>query len=198
MSHGDSVSVLPKKFSVIARTDSAPYAAIADVASKYYGLQLHPEVYDTPDKINLIKNFLDICGVSFDWTMASFFETQKSNIMAKVKSSKVICGLSGGVDSSVVAVLLHKILGDQLTCIYIDNGLMRKNESEQVVTMFKENYNIPLIHVDAKEIFLKKLENRSKIIKKIRIWMKLGGIESKFNFQFIPPTPRGYKPPKWG
>ena len=92
-----------------------------------------------------------------DWTMASFFETQKSNILAKVKSSKVICGLSGGVDSSVVAVLLHKILGDQLTCIYIDNGLMRKNESEQVVTMFKENYNIPLIHVDAKEIFLKKL-----------------------------------------
>ena len=90
--------------------------------------------------------------------MASFFETQKSNILAKVKSSKVICGLSGGVDSSVVAVLLHKILGDQLTCIYIDNGLMRKNESEQVVTMFKENYNIPLIHVDAKEIFLKKLE----------------------------------------
>ena len=90
--------------------------------------------------------------------MASFFETQKSNILAKVKSSKVICGLSGGVDSSVVAVLLHKILGDQLTCIYIDNGLMRKNESEQVVSMFKENYNIPLIHVDAKEIFLRKLE----------------------------------------
>ena len=158
MSHGDSVSVLPKKFSVIARTDSAPYAAIADEASKYYGLQFHPEVYHTPDGKNLIKNFLDICGVSFDWTMASFFETQKSNILAKVKSSKVICGLSGGVDSSVVAVLLHKILGDQLTCIYIDNGLMRKNESEQVVTMFKENYNIPLIHVDAKEIFLKKLE----------------------------------------
>ena len=115
-------------------------------------------MYHTPDGKNLIKNFLDICGVSFDWTMASFFETQKSNILAKVKSSKVICGLSGGVDSSVVAVLLHKILGDQLTCIYIDNGLMRKNESEQVVTMFKENYNIPLIHVDAKEIFLKKLE----------------------------------------
>ena len=88
----------------------------------------------------------------------SFYETQKSNILAKVKSSKVICGLSGGVDSSVVAVLLHKILGDQLTCIYIDNGLMRKNESEQVVSMFKENYNIPLIHVDAKEIFLRKLE----------------------------------------
>ena len=152
------MTVLPKKFSVIARTDSAPYAAIADEARKYYGLEFHPEVYHTPDGKNIIKNFLDICGVSFDWTMASFFETQKSNILAKVKSSKVICGLSGGVDSSVVAVLLHKILGDQLTCIYIDNGLMRKNESEQVVSMFKENYNIPLIHVDAKEIFLRKLE----------------------------------------
>ena len=157
-SEAATLTVLPKKFSVIARTDSAPYAAIADEARKYYGLEFHPEVYHTPDGKNIIKNFLDICGVSFDWTMASFFETQKSNILAKVKSSKVICGLSGGVDSSVVAVLLHKILGDQLTCIYIDNGLMRKNESEQVVSMFKENYNIPLIHVDAKEIFLRKLE----------------------------------------
>jgi len=118
-SEAATLTVLPKKFSVIARTDSAPYAAIADEARKYYGLQFHPEVYHTPDGKNIIKNFLDICGVSFDWTMASFFETQKSNILAKVKSSKVICGLSGGVDSSVVAVLLHKILGDQLTCIYI-------------------------------------------------------------------------------
>jgi GMP synthase (glutamine-hydrolysing) len=161
MSHGDSVNKLPNDFRIIAKTENAPYAAISSESKKYYGLQFHPEVYHTINGNVIIKNFLDICGVSYDWTMSSFFEVQKSQIQTKVKDGKVICGLSGGVDSSVVAVLLHKIIGQQLTCIYIDNGLMRKNESEQVVSLFKKHYNIPLVHVDASEIFLKKLSNIS-------------------------------------
>tara|TARA_Y100000590_G_scaffold348397_2_gene399402 strand:+ start:11573 stop:13183 length:1611 start_codon:yes stop_codon:yes gene_type:complete len=166
MSHGDSVDQLPKGFKVIAKTDNAPCAAISCEEKKYYGLQFHPEVYHTPNGSIIIKNFLDICAVKYDWTMSSFFEDQKNIIQTKVKGSQVICGLSGGVDSSVVAVLLHKIIGEQLTCIYIDNGLMRKNESQQVVGMFKKYFNIPLVHVDASEIFLKKLANISDPEKK--------------------------------
>jgi len=158
MSHGDSVSQLPEQFDVIAKTDNAPFAAISCDEKKYYGLQFHPEVFHTVNGNLIIKNFLNICGISFNWTMASFFEVQKKIITEQVKNDRVICGLSGGVDSSVVAVLLHKILGDQLTCIYIDNGLMRKNESEQVVGMFREHFNIPLVHVDASKLFLSKLK----------------------------------------
>ena len=169
MSHGDSVNNLPNDFEVIAKTENAPYAAISCEAKKYYGLQFHPEVSHTINGNILIKNFLDICGVNFDWTMASFFEVQKAQIQTKVKDDRVICGLSGGVDSSVVAVLLHKIIGSQLTCIYIDNGLMRKNESEQVVSLFKKHYKISLVHVDASEIFLKKLSNISDPEKKRKI-----------------------------
>ncbi len=158
MSHGDSVSQLPEEFDVIAKTDNAPFAAISCDEKKYYGLQFHPEVFHTVNGNLIIKNFLDICSISFNWTMASFFEVQKKIITEQVKNDRVICGLSGGVDSSVVAVLLHKILGDQLTCIYIDNGLMRKNESEQVIGMFREHFNIPLVHVDASKLFLSKLK----------------------------------------
>lgn len=169
MSHGDSVEILPEGFSVVAHTKNAPFAAISNEEKSFYGVQFHPEVYHTPDGSKLIKNFLEICGCKFDWTMAGFFEGQKKDIQDLVGSENVICGLSGGVDSSVVAILLHKIIGKQLTCIFVDNGLMRKNEAEQVVNLFREHYNIPLVHVDASKLFLDKLENVKDPEKKRKI-----------------------------
>jgi GMP synthase (glutamine-hydrolysing) len=158
MSHGDRVTKLPAGFKVVATSSGAPCAVVADEARKFYGVQFHPEVVHTPHGKELIKNFTHhVCGCSGDWTMKAFREEEIRKIRQQVGSSKVICGLSGGVDSSVTAILLHEAIGDQLTCIYVDTGMMRTGESEQVVTMFRDHYNIPLIHEDASELFLGKL-----------------------------------------
>jgi len=158
MSHGDHVDVLPEGFEVIATSEGAPYAATADESRRFYAVQFHPEVVHTPHGAALLKNFVqNICGCNGDWTMASFKETKIREIREQVGDGKVICGLSGGVDSSVVAVLLHEAIGDQLTCVFVDHGLMRMNEAEQVVSMFREHYHINLIHRDASELFLGEL-----------------------------------------
>jgi len=171
MSHGDRVVKIPEGFEVVASSEGAPFAAIADEKRKFYGVQFHPEVAHTPHGAELIRNFaLQVAGCKASWTMAAFREEAIEKIRQQVGSGKVICGLSGGVDSSVTAVLLHEAIGDQLTCIYVNNGLMRAGESEQVVTMFRDHYNIPLIHEDASELFLNKLagvsdpEQKRKII----------------------------------
>ena len=158
MSHGDRVTRLPPGFSVIAASDNAPFAAISDEKRHYYGVQFHPEVMHTPDGAKLLRNFaLKIAGATGDWTMAAFRERAIAQIRAQVGKGKVICGLSGGVDSSVVAVLLHEAIGDQLQCVFVDHGLLRKDEGEQVVRLFRDSYNIPLVHADASEVFLKAL-----------------------------------------
>jgi GMP synthase (glutamine-hydrolysing) len=159
MSHGDRVTKLPPGFSVIATSENAPFAAISDEARKYYGVQFHPEVMHTPDGAKLLRNFaLKIAGFQGDWTMHAFKERAIAQIRAQVGKDRVICGLSGGVDSSVVAVLLHEAIGDQLQCVFVDHGLLRLHEGEQVVRLFRDHYNIPLIHADASEIFLKALD----------------------------------------
>jgi len=159
MSHGDRVTRLPAGFSAVGRSDGAPFAVIADDTRAFYGVQFHPEVAHTPHGAALLKNFThSICGCSGDWTMGAFRAEAIARIRAQVGAGRVLCGLSGGVDSSVAAVLLHEAVGDQLTCIYVDTGLMRAGESEQVVTLFREHYNIPLIHEDASSLFLNALE----------------------------------------
>ncbi len=176
MSHGDRVTRLPAGFQVIAASDNAPFAAIADERRRYYGVQFHPEVVHTPDGARLLRNFaLNIAGCSGGWTMAAFRERAIAQIRVQVGKGRVICGLSGGVDSSVVAVLLHEAIGDQLQCVFVDHGLMRKDEGEQVVRLFRDSYNIPLIHADASELFLKALagvtdpETKRKTIGKLFI-----------------------------
>ncbi|MGK2285108.1 glutamine-hydrolyzing GMP synthase [Pedomonas sp. V897] len=155
MSHGDRVDSLPEGFRTVAVTEGAPFAAIANDEKRIYAVQFHPEVAHTPDGAKLIANFVrHIAGCEGTWTMASFRETKKAEIRAQVGSGKVICGLSGGVDSAVAAVLIHEAIGDQLTCVFVDHGLMRAGEAEQVVSLFREHYNIPLVHVNAEEMFL--------------------------------------------
>ncbi|MCB9990028.1 MAG: glutamine-hydrolyzing GMP synthase [Rhodospirillales bacterium] len=162
MSHGDRVSALPDGFRIVGASEGAPYAMIADDARKFYAVQFHPEVVHTPHGAALLKNFThNVCGCGGDWTMAAFREEAIEKIRAQVGTGKVICGLSGGVDSSVTAVLLHEAIGDQLHCIYVDTGMMRAGESEQVVALFRDHYNIPLIHEDAGERFLNGLEGVS-------------------------------------
>ena len=159
MSHGDKVSELPDGFEVVATSPGAPFAVIANEDRHFYGVQFHPEVYHTPDGAKLYANFVHkICGCDASWTMAAYREQAIAAIREKVGKEKVICGLSGGVDSSVAAVLIHEAIGDQLTCIFVDHGLMRKNEAEEVVSMFRHQYNIPLVHVDAVDEFIGELE----------------------------------------
>ncbi len=159
MSHGDRVNAIPEGFKVVGTSDGAPFAAIADEARRIYAVQFHPEVMHTPDGGKLLKNFvLNIVGCVADWSMAAFLESKIAEVRAQVGSGRVICGLSGGVDSSVVAVLLHEAIGDQLTCVFVDHGLLRADEAEQVVSLFRGHYNIQLVHVDASELFLGKLE----------------------------------------
>jgi GMP synthase (glutamine-hydrolysing) len=158
MSHGDRVAKLPDGFKVIARSPNAPFAAIADEGRRFYGVQFHPEVVHTPRGTAILKNFTHrIAGLTGDWTMAAYREEAVAKIRAQVGTSKVICGLSGGVDSSVAAILIHEAIGDQLTCVFVDTGLLRKDEAKQVTSLFREHYNIPLIHVDAGEQFLGEL-----------------------------------------
>ncbi|WP_026088068.1 glutamine-hydrolyzing GMP synthase [Bartonella rattaustraliani] len=167
MSHGDRVVVLPEGFRVIGTSKGAPYAAIADEKRRLYALQFHPEVVHTPDGEKLLQNFVHkISGLKSNWSMASYREQVIATIRQKVGKNRVICGLSGGVDSSVVAVLLHEAIGDQLTCIFVDHGFMRKNEAEEVLTLFRDHYNIELIHVNAADMFLNALEGETDPEKK--------------------------------
>jgi GMP synthase (glutamine-hydrolysing) len=155
MSHGDRVAALPPGFRPIAATRNAPYAAIADEDRGFYGVQFHPEVVHTPGGATLLKNFVHrIAGCGNSWTMAAFKDAEIARIREEVGSAKVICGLSGGVDSAVTAVLLHEAIGDALTCIFVDHGLLRAGEGEEVERLFRESYNIPLIHVQAGDRFL--------------------------------------------
>jgi GMP synthase (glutamine-hydrolysing) len=155
MSHGDRVTALPPGFRAVATSEGAPFAAIADEARRFYATQFHMEVVHTPDGARLLKNFVrEICGCTGDWTMASFRAEMIQKIRKQVGFERVICGLSGGVDSAVTAVLIHEAIGEQLTCIFVDHGLMRLNEADEVVRLFREAYNIPLVHVDASAQFL--------------------------------------------
>jgi GMP synthase (glutamine-hydrolysing) len=171
MSHGDKVDRLPEGFVAVARSVGAPFAAIAHEGKKFYGVQFHPEVAHTPEGAALIAQFVHgVCGVKGDWTMARYREQAVAAIRAKVGDAKVVCGLSGGVDSSVAAKLIHEAIGNQLTCIFVDTGMLRKGEGQQVRDDFAAHYQIPLIYVDAADLFLGKLagisdpERKRKII----------------------------------
>jgi GMP synthase (glutamine-hydrolysing) len=159
MSHGDRVTKLPKGFRSVGISNGAPFAAIANDERKIYGLQFHPEVVHTPDGAKLLSNFVHkIAGCAGDWTMAQFRETEIKRIKEQVGKGRVVCGLSGGVDSAVAALLIHEAIGDQLTCIFVDHGLLRQNEAKEVVELFRGHYNIPLIAVDAAARFLSELK----------------------------------------
>ncbi|MCF8470702.1 MAG: glutamine-hydrolyzing GMP synthase [Parvibaculum sp.] len=170
MSHGDRVVALPEGFKVVAVSRGAPFAVIADETRHFYGVQFHPEVMHTPRGRDMLWNFThQIAGCSGDWTMAAFRETEIAKVREQVGEGRVICGLSGGVDSSVVAVLLHEAIGDQLQCVFVDTGMMREGEAEQVVSLFRNHYNIPLVHRNAGELFLGKLQGVSDPEKKRKI-----------------------------
>ena len=171
MSHGDRVTALPPGFQTVAVSQGAPFAAIADDDRRFYGLQFHPEVVHTPHGAALLAAFVHgVAGCGGDWTMAAFRDEAIDRIRARVGGGRVVCGLSGGVDSSVAAVLLHEAIGAQLTCIFVDTGLLRQGEADEVVSVFRGHYNIPLVHVDAAERFLAGLagvadpERKRKII----------------------------------
>ena len=159
MSHGDRITRLPPGFSRVGTSENAPFALIADEKRRYYGLMFHPEVVHTPDGARLIGNFVHkVAGLKSDWTMAAFRAEAKRAIKAQVGKGRVICGLSGGVDSAVAAVLIHEAIGDQLTCVFVDHGLMRAGEGDEVVRLFRGHFNIPLVHVAAERDFLAALD----------------------------------------
>jgi len=190
MSHGDYVKTLPPGFHVIGHSRNTPFAAIEETQKRIYGLQFHPEVVHTQRGVDLIRNFLfHICECSNLWTMESFLEQTRRDLKKRIGKEKVICALSGGVDSTVVALLLHKAIGDRLQCIFVNNGLLRKNEVSQVVNLFRYHFKIPLIYINAENSFLKKLngvidpEDKRKRIGKEFICVfekeagKMGGVE---------------------
>ena len=167
MSHGDKVTQIPDGFEILASSDGAPYAVVADESKKFYGIQFHPEVTHTPKGEKLIENFVKkVAGCTGNWTMEAFKEQTIARIRKQVGDKKVICGLSGGVDSSVVAVLLHEAIGEQLTCIFVDHGLLRYQEAEQVVGMFRDEYKMNLVHVNAEDLFLGELAGETDPEKK--------------------------------
>lgn len=173
MSHGDRVESLPIGFEVLATSEGAPFAVIANEEKQVYGVQFHPEVTHTPDGGRLIGNFVHkICGCANSWNMASFLETEVVKIKEKVGDKKVICGVSGGVDSSVVSALIHKAIGDQLTCIFVDLGILRKDERKEVEDRFKNKFHIPIKTIDASELLYERIkgisdpEQKRKIIGK--------------------------------
>src|SRR5712671_5116687 len=158
MSHGDRVTRLPPGFRVVGTSTNAPIAMIANEERRFYATQFHLEVVHTPHGAALLRNFVrNIAGCKGDWTMRAFKEEAIEKIRAQVGKARVICGLSGGVDSAVAAVLIHEAIGDQLTCVFVDHGLLRLNEAETVVRLFRDSYNIPLVHVEAERIFLEAL-----------------------------------------
>jgi GMP synthase (glutamine-hydrolysing) len=158
MSHGDRVIELPPGFRVVGVSEGAPFAAIADEKRRFYGLMFHPEVVHTPHGAELIRRFThDVAGCAGDWSMAAFRHSAIERVRAQVGEGRVICGLSGGVDSSVVAVLVHEAIGDQLTCVFVDTGVMRAGEADEVVDLFRDRFNIPLVHREAGALFLDKL-----------------------------------------
>ena len=174
MSHGDRIDQLPDGFRAIASTESAPYAAIANDDKQFYAVQFHPEVVHTPDGAKIITNFTHtVCGCGGDWTMSAFKDEAIQKIREQVGSSRVICGLSGGVDSSVVAVLLQEAIGDQLTCVFVDHGLMRLNEADEVIALFKDHFNIKLVHKNVSKLFIDKLSGISDPEQKRKI---IGGL----------------------
>lgn len=161
MSHGDNVRKLAPGFEVFGTSPNAPCAIVADPSRHFYAVQFHPEVYHTPNGRSIYEAFVKIAGFTGDWTMGAYREEAIRQIREQVGDSRVICGLSGGVDSSVAAVLIHEAIGDQLTCVFVDHGLLRVDEADQVLTMFRDNYNIPLIHADETELFLSALDGMS-------------------------------------
>jgi GMP synthase (glutamine-hydrolysing) len=190
MSHGDRVTKLPQGFRVVGTSANAPIAAIADDDRKFYATQFHLEVMHTPHGAALLRNFVrNIAGCRGDWTMRAFKDEAIEKIRAQVGKGRVICGLSGGVDSAVAAVLIHEAIGEQLTCVFVDHGLLRLGEGERVVALFRDSYNIPLVHVQAEDTFLKALdgvddpEQKRKTIGKLFIDVfeaeakKIGGAE---------------------
>jgi GMP synthase (glutamine-hydrolysing) len=190
MSHGDRVTKLPPGFRAVGTSPNAPIAVIADEARRFYATQFHLEVVHTPHGAALIRNFVrNIVGCRGDWTMRAFRDEAIEKIRSQVGKGRVICGLSGGVDSAVAAVLIHEAIGEQLTCVFVDHGLLRLGEAEKVVSLFRDSYNIPLVHVEAEELFLSALagvtdpEAKRKTIGKLFIDVfedeakKLGGAE---------------------
>ncbi len=161
MSHGDHVSAIAPGFRVYGTSEHAPFAITAEISRQFYGVQFHPEVHHTRNGLKLFKNFVRIAGFCGDWTMSAYRQKAISAIRDQVGNKKVLCGISGGVDSSVAAVLIHEAIGEQLTCVFVDHGLLRKGEADEVVAMFKENYKIPLIYVQEKELFLNALKGLS-------------------------------------
>ena len=173
MSHGDHVSEIAPGFNVYATSPNAPYAIIGDEKKRFFAVQFHPEVHHTPHGKLLLKNFVKLSGFTGDWNMSKYRNQAIEKIKKQVGDKKVICGLSGGVDSSVTAILLHLAIGDQLTCIFVDNGLLRSNEADEVVSMFRDNYNIKLIHADEQNLFLNELKGKSDPEQKRKIIGKL-------------------------
>jgi GMP synthase (glutamine-hydrolysing) len=190
MSHGDRVTQLPQGFETVGTSANAPIAMIADETRKYYATQFHLEVVHTPHGAAILRNFVrQIAGCSGDWTMRAFKDEAIEKIRGQVGKGRVICGLSGGVDSAVAAVLIHEAIGEQLTCVFVDHGLLRLGEAKKVVALFKDSYNIPLVHVEAEKLFLDALggvsdpEIKRKTIGKLFIDVfeaeakKIGGAE---------------------
>lgn len=170
MSHTDYIEKLPDGFKVTAYTDSCPVAAYENVEKKLYGVQFHPEVKHTPDGIKMLHNFLyKVCGCSGDWRMSDFAEKSIAALREKIGGGKVLCALSGGVDSSVAAVMLHKAVGKQLTCVFVDNGLLRKNEGDEVEKLFRNQFNINLVRANAQNQFLSRLSGVDEPEKKRKI-----------------------------
>lgn len=173
MSHGDHVSEIANGFKVYGTSPNAPFAITADTNRNFYAVQFHPEVHHTPNGAKLFENFVKLAGFTGDWTMGAYREQAITSIKKTVGDQQVICGLSGGVDSSVAAVLLHEAIGDQLTCVFVDHGLLRMGEAEEVVTMFRDHYNMKLIHADERELFLGQLDGQSDPETKRKIIGKL-------------------------
>ena len=173
MSHGDHVSEIADGFEVYGTSPNAPFAITADTNRNFYAVQFHPEVHHTPNGAKLYENFIKLAGFTGDWTMNAYREQAIASIKETVGDQQVICGLSGGVDSSVAAVLLHEAIGDQLTCVFVDHGLLRMGEAEEVVSMFRDHYNMKLIHADERDLFLSQLDGQSDPETKRKIIGKL-------------------------